>query len=162
MQMNLVEEDMPVIVPYEDVERAVDGEPQQHQYPSSQDESPFQEDELQETVVEVHKSGSALEASAFGWRYPALYDFNAHAPHEEDLEMTAVRLIDEIPENVSQQREEAKKDLEDAEREGFSTADVQERFEAMVRLRFLSKAREEAVRYLQDDISKRTHIDSAA
>jgi hypothetical protein len=98
------------------------------------------------------------DAQMYGWRYPALYDYMIESGGKEDLVMTAARILDQIPPTIHEElaaketQWEAAKDLLDP----ASRQDQNVLYTEVVRLRFLSGAREQAARFLEDDVSKRT------
>ena len=138
---------MPVIVSVED---ATIRDPT-----SEQDQQ--EEQQMWIAQPEAELSSAERDIQMFGWRYPALYDYMIESGGKEDLVMTAARILDQISPTI---REEliAKEKLWEAAKDVMNPASRNDQdvlYTEVIRLRFLAGAREQARRFLEDDVGKR-------
>lgn len=168
LRYGLDEEDMPVIVSEQDAtirgEQPSASAPQQLDTQMDLFEEVAQQEEVEMGLNEpkVLVSDVERDVQMYGWRYPALYDYMVESGGKEDLVMTATRLLDQIPPTVGDELAAAEKQWELA-KDLINPASRQDQdvlYAEVVRLRFLTGARGQAVRFLEDDIGKRTRVES--
>lgn len=166
LRYNLDEEDMPVIVSEEEATIggaspfAAAAQPSNAHMDLNDEVERQDEEELAATdpPLPTQLSLAERDTQMYGWRYPALYDYMMESGGKEDLVMTAARVLDQIPPTIHEELAAKEKQWESA-KDLLSPASRQDQnvlYTEVVRLRFLSGAREQAVRFLEDDVSKRT------
>jgi hypothetical protein len=179
---NLVDEDRPVIVPEEDILRAM-GDGTDDTSTRVRTHEPTDEySSLHETVhgnvcAGGEMSQAEIEKAMYCWRYPNLYDAMCSTGALEDLVMTAVRLLDEQDHEENRFASRAQGNSSSIPLPGIQLSAVPQsniagcsrthdgeaidsklKPSSSLSKETLVKAREEARRFLEDEMSKRADV----